>query len=38
VTERFGTPLYVRVDIAHDDAGRPLLMSWRRSSRASTSI
>jgi hypothetical protein len=26
VTERFGTPLYVRVDIAHGDDGLPLLM------------
>jgi hypothetical protein len=26
VTERFGTPLYVRVDVAHDDDGLPLLM------------
>jgi hypothetical protein len=26
VSERFGTPLYVRVDVAHDDEGRPLLM------------
>jgi glutathione synthase/RimK-type ligase-like ATP-grasp enzyme len=26
VTERFGTPLYVRVDVAHDDEGLPVLM------------
>lgn len=26
VTERFGTPLYARVDIAHDDDGLPVLM------------
>jgi len=26
VTERFGTPLYVRVDVAHDDDGLPVLM------------
>jgi hypothetical protein len=26
VAERFGTPLYVRVDVAHDDAGLPVLM------------
>jgi hypothetical protein len=26
VTERFGTPLYVRVDIANDDDGLPVLM------------
>lgn len=26
VAERFGTPLYLRVDVAHDDDGRPLLM------------
>jgi hypothetical protein len=26
VTERFDTPLYVRVDVAHDDDGLPVLM------------
>ncbi|HEY2054308.1 MAG TPA: hypothetical protein VGH14_10280 [Solirubrobacterales bacterium] len=26
VTERFGTPLYARVDVAHDADGRPVLM------------
>jgi hypothetical protein len=26
VTGRFGTPLYVRVDVAHDDDGLPVLM------------
>jgi hypothetical protein len=26
VTERFGTPLYARVDVAADDEGRPVLM------------
>jgi len=26
VTERFGTPLYIRVDVAHDDEGLPVLM------------
>lgn len=26
VTDRFGTPLYVRVDVAHDDDGSPVLM------------
>ncbi len=26
VTERFGTPLYARVDVAHDDHGLPVLM------------
>jgi hypothetical protein len=26
VTERFGTPLYVRVDLAHDEEGLPVLM------------
>lgn len=26
VAERFGTPLYLRVDVAHDDHGLPLLM------------
>jgi hypothetical protein len=26
VTGRFGTPLYVRVDVAHDDDGSPVLM------------
>jgi hypothetical protein len=26
VTERFGTPLYLRVDVAHDDEGLPVLM------------
>jgi hypothetical protein len=26
VTERFGAPLYLRVDVAHDDDGLPLLM------------
>jgi glutathione synthase/RimK-type ligase-like ATP-grasp enzyme len=26
VSERFGTPLYVRVDVAHDDDGLPVLM------------
>lgn len=26
VTERFGTPLYARVDVAHDDDGLPVLM------------
>lgn len=26
VTERFGTPLYVRVDVAYDDDGAPVLM------------
>ena len=26
VAERFGTPLYVRVDVAHDDDGAPVLM------------
>jgi len=26
VAERFGTPLYARVDVAHDDEGVPVLM------------
>jgi hypothetical protein len=26
VTERFGTPLYARIDVAHDDEGLPVLM------------
>jgi hypothetical protein len=26
VVDRFGTPLYARVDVASDDAGRPVLM------------